>query len=270
MTTNQSEWKANGELLPRRPHLSVGWMSDVGRLRENNEDALLVLTSDLERGEETQSIGLLAVADGMGGYEHGERASEMAVRVAAEVMLRSFVAKALLGSSGGESLIELMRGAVSEAHHQVQQNLPGAGTTLTLVLVADESIAVAHVGDSRAYLCRDGAVRQLTRDHSLVARLVETGQQTLEEASTDPRLNVLYRALGQADELDVDFQFGEFPAGSRLLLCSDGLWGHVDADVLEKVLCAAGDPNAGCAQLVDLANQAGGPDNITAILAIRE
>src|SRR5207244_2429162 len=258
------------DLPPNRPWLRVGWMSDVGLARELNEDALVALTLDYEQGDERQSIGLFAIADGMGGYAHGEHASEGAIRCIAQALLRQLIAPAIGGSAGSDSLNDVMRNAVVSAHEQVLHEYPGAGTTLPIALVFGRSLAIAHVGDSRAYLCRNGDLQQLTRDHSLVARLVELGQQSAEEAEFDPRRNMLYRALGQGDTLEVDFQFQEFNAGDRLLLCSDGLWGQLDKHELARVLCERADPFAGCAELVELANEAGGPDNISAIIVMRQ
>jgi protein phosphatase len=194
------------------------------------------------------------------------------VLVAVEEILRRLVAPLIApaGDVTPSPLGETLRGAVSKANARIKRELPGAGTTLTVALVIDDSVAVAHVGDSRAYLCHRGEVRQLTRDHSLTARLVETGQQTPAEAAEDPRRNMLYRALGQLDALEVDFQFQEFPPGSRLLLCSDGLWGVLPDGELERVLREASDPAATCQELVTLANQRGGPDNITVLVAIND
>ena len=252
-----------------RPGMRVGWMSDVGRLRELNEDALCALTLVFEQGPEQQNVGLFALADGMGGYAHGEHASAGVVRSISRALLRQLIAPAIGGEQSGAPLHEVMRDAVVSAHEQLVHDYPGAGTTLTIALALDDSLALAHVGDSRAYLFRKGELRQLTRDHSLVARLVEMGQQSEEEAEFDPRRNVLYRALGQGEALEVDFQFQELTPGDRLLLCSDGLWGQVDKHEIARVLGENDDPFAACEELIDLANDAGGPDNISAIIAIR-
>lgn len=252
-----------------RPALQVGWMSDVGRMRDLNEDALYTLLTEFEQGDERQTVGVFVVADGMGGHEQGERASALAARTVAEEMLRRIVVPVISGGSSNAPLHETMRNAVMNAHSKLLRELPGAGTTLTVALVVGDSLAIAHVGDSRAYLFRDGQVEQLTRDHSLVARLVEMGQQSAEDAALDPRRNVLYRALGQSDALEVDFEFQEFGPGSRLLLCSDGLWGQVGKAELERVLRESDDPQRACAELIELANDSGGPDNITAIFILK-
>ncbi|MEP7200772.1 MAG: protein phosphatase 2C domain-containing protein [Chloroflexota bacterium] len=258
--------------LPSRPHpaLYAGWLTDVGRVREGNEDALFTMTTEFEQGAQRQTIGLFIVADGMGGHEQGEHASALAARTAADELLRRLVGPATRGETGNVPLHEAMRAAVLEAHNRVRRDVPGAGTTLTVALIVDEILAIGHVGDSRAYLCRDGQVEQLTHDHSLVARLVEMGQTTEEEAAVDPRRNYLLRALGQGESLDVDFAFQSFAPGSRLLLCCDGLWGQVSLADITRIMQQSVDPYVACQQLIELANAAGGPDNITAIFVIRQ
>jgi serine/threonine protein phosphatase PrpC len=253
----------------RRPSMRVGSLSDLGRQREINEDALATLAVDFEQDNQRQTVGVFIVADGMGGHDRGELASEMAARTVLDELLRSIVAPTLRGIALEGPLGDSMQAAVKTAHERIRMELPGSGTTLTVALAAEDLIAIAHVGDSRAYLYRDGAVAQVTHDHSFVARLVEIGQATPEEAAIDPRRNYLLRALGQADDFDVDFQFESFPPGSRLLLCSDGLWGHVDAAELERILRETDDPQSACQSLIDLANASGGPDNISAVIVMR-
>jgi protein phosphatase len=257
------------EIDPSGP-LAVGWMSDPGRVRDHNEDAVCAVSMQFQQGDEHQALGLFAVADGMGGHQHGELASALAIRVAADEILRK-VAVPLLAPSGDATpppLGDTMRSAVAKAHGRLRRDLPGAGTTLTVALVIEDSVAVAHVGDTRAYLCLGQEIRQLTRDHSMVQRMVEEGIQTAQQAAEDPRKNVLYRALGQVENLDVDFQFFEFPVGARLLLCCDGLWGVLPPGELERVLVTAVDPRAACAELVAIANHMGGPDNVTALMVV--
>ena len=258
------------EEQPLRPALKIGWLSDVGRVRELNEDALVVVTTSFEQGSEQQTIGVFVVADGMGGHERGELASSVAARTVADELLRRVIAPALHGNRGTAPLHEALSGAVMEAHNRLRRELPGAGTTLTVALVVEDLVAIGHVGDSRAYLLRDGQIEQATKDHSLIARLVEMGHSSAEEASLDPRRNYLLRALGQIESLDIDFQFESFPRGSRLLMCSDGLWGQLSPQELERVFREGDNPQTSCQALIDLANEAGGPDNITAIMVIRQ
>lgn len=248
--------------------LSVGWLSHVGCVRELNEDALITLTMDFQQGDEHACVGVFAVADGMGGHAQGEKASAMAARIAANKLLQSFVIPTINGDDNSAPMYETMNEAILSAHAQVQEKLPGAGTTLTLAVIVDNSLAIAHVGDTRAYLYTAGQLKQITSDHSLVQRLVDIGHLTLEEAAHDPRRNVLHRALGQADTLEVDFQFRTFEPGDRLLICSDGLWGQLNITDIERTLRDATNPQLACQTLVQLANEAGGPDNITVIFVI--
>ncbi|MBI5876207.1 MAG: serine/threonine-protein phosphatase [Chloroflexi bacterium] len=253
----------------RRPWARIGSLSDLGCQREINEDALVTLVVDFEQDNRRQSIGAFIVADGMGGHDRGELASQTAARTVLDELMRRLVAPAMNGQPAGGPLGDAMQSAVLAAHDRVRNELPGSGTTLTAALAIEDMLAIAHVGDSRAYICRDGVVTQATRDHSFVARLVEMGQATPEEAAVDPRRNFLLRAVGQADDLEVDFEFEPFPPGSRLLICSDGLWGHVEPGDLERILRESDDPQTACQSLIDRANQGGGPDNITAVIVMR-
>ena len=155
---------------------------------------------------------------------------------------------------------------VQAANFAVYQQAPEAGTTLTMALIFGHKAYVAHVGDSRAYVFNQSTLRQVTQDHSLVARLVELGQATPEEALTHTHRNVLYRAIGQAGSLEVDTYLQPFPVGSGLLLCSDGLWGLVSDDELSDILTYARTPQDAVEQMVETANRKGGDDNITAVL----
>jgi len=148
----------------------------------------------------------------------------------------------------------------------VYSNVPGGGTTLTGALIVNDRAVLAHVGDSRAYLHHDGVLRQITKDHSYVDKLVEMGQLTAEEAASHPQKNVLYRAVGQEGQLEVDTHLETIPPGGRLLLCCDGLWSMMSDDDVRRILGSAPTPQAACDQLVETANAAGGRDNITAVV----
>jgi serine/threonine protein phosphatase PrpC len=167
-----------------------------------------------------------------------------------------------------EPLQEIMETAFQEAHRIVQREAPGSGTTLTAALVIGQQITIGHVGDSRAYAVYPvGRVEQLTRDHSLVKRLEELGHLNKEEAANFPHRNVLIRALGQGEALETDIFTMPFPRNGYLMLCSDGLWGVVsDKDILRSISDAPNLQRA-CQNMVDAANIAGGPDNITVVLA---
>ncbi|MGD9091549.1 MAG: protein phosphatase 2C domain-containing protein [Anaerolineales bacterium] len=249
--------------------LIVGSAQSVGRQRDHNEDALLTLTSTLTSDYSNAPFGLFIVADGMGGHHHGEIASGIAIRDMASYIVSKLYTSILSFNpiSPEESIQEIMQTGVQDAHLAITKQVPGGGTTLTAALILGKQLTIAHVGDSRAYLLgNDNHIEVLTRDHSLVKRLVELGQITKDEAAIHPQRNVLYRALGQGEPFDADIKTTPLPPSSYLLLCSDGLWGVVpDADIYRMVMEST-NPESACQNLIDAANRAGGPDNITVIL----
>jgi len=241
----------------------------VGMQREHNEDALFVLTSTLTSDHTNLPFGLYIVADGMGGHQHGEIASGIAIRSMASYIVSRLMLPMLSANphTPEESLQEIMQAGVQEAHKAITNQVPGGGTTLTAALILGEQMILAHVGDSRAYaIDLDGNVQILTRDHSLVKRLEELGQISHEEAANHPQRNVLYRALGQGEPFDPDIKNLQLPANGHILLCSDGLWGVVEEDELIQMILNSPTPDQACKSMVDAANAAGGPDNITAVL----
>lgn len=230
----------------------MGAATDVGRVRDGNEDAYLV----------DDAMGLIAVADGMGGHRGGEVASAMAVD-ALQHLATDPTPDALLSS-------------VQQANHVIfdrarnDPDLRGMGTTLCAVAVVsddgDEELAVVNVGDSRVYLLRDDALIQLTRDHSLVEDMLQEGRITAEEAAVHPQRNIVTRALGIAPRVDVD-EFSVIPhTGDRFILCSDGLFNEVAPDRIAATLRRLADPDEAAHELVRLANENGGRDNITCVI----
>jgi serine/threonine protein phosphatase PrpC len=250
------------------PGLTVAKISDIGQVRERNEDAYLAIDLTLQNDDGLVPLGLYVVADGMGGHQKGEIASSLAAQVSARNIMQDVFLPFL--SSNEENprrpINEALIQAVQSANLAVYRQVPEAGTTLTMALVFGHKAYVAHVGDSRAYIYNQATLRQITHDHSLVARLVELGQATPEEALTHTHRNVLYRAIGQAGSLEVDTYLQPFPVGSCLLLCSDGLWGMISDDEIADILTYAPTPQQALARMVALANQKGGDDNITALL----
>lgn len=242
----------------------------VGKQREHNEDSLLAITTTLAGKTTNIPFGLYMVADGMGGHQFGEVASNAAIRVIAGQIMRKFHSYlfAIPTQQPEESLQEIMESAIKEAHRVVQKDAPGSGTTITAALVLGQQVTIGHVGDSRAYaLYTGGRVEQLTHDHSLVKRLEELGHLNKEEAASFPHRNVLIRALGQGDSLDVDVFTVPFPHNGTLMLCSDGLWGVVADHELMQSLTEAPNLQRACQNMVAAANTAGGPDNISVVLA---
>jgi protein phosphatase len=250
------------------PQFNAGTGQSVGKQRDHNEDCLFSFSFCFGSESNTPPFGLYIVADGMGGHQYGEVASNAAVRSLSSHLLRK-LHPFLLNPTGAmeESLQELMSGAVDEAQKAVMQAAPGSGTTLTAAMILGQQMIIAHVGDSRAYAIRpDGRVESLTRDHSLVRRLEELGHITSEEAASRPDRNVLYRAVGQGEALEPDIFIAPFPMPGYLMLCSDGLWGVLPEKELGRIVNAAPTIQIACQNLVAAANAAGGPDNISVVL----
>ncbi|MEX1248535.1 MAG: PP2C family serine/threonine-protein phosphatase [Anaerolineales bacterium] len=250
-------------------HLISGSALHPGQRRENNEDAVLCLNAAVGSGVESPAFGIYVIADGMGGHRNGEVASETAVRALGSYLIGKLY-KPLFGPDPQptqESLQEIMEAAVQEAHRAVKKEAPGGGCTLTAALVLGNQMVIAHLGDSRAYaIYRDGRMEALTTDHSLVKRLQEMGQLTEEEAAIHPQKSVLYRALGQGEKAPADIFTGSLPNPGFLLICSDGLWGVVAEDDIQRIVSSTASPFLACQHLVEAANAAGGPDNISVVL----
>lgn len=242
----------------------------VGRQRELNEDSLFTFTSTIAGNSNNPPFGLFIIADGMGGHQYGEVASNAAIRTISGYVMKKFHNSLFSMPSAPieESLQEIIQNAVMEAQAAVLREAPGSGTTVTAALVLGQQLTIAHVGDSRAYLLyNEHRMEAATRDHSLVRRLEELGQITPAEAAVHPQRNVLYRALGQGETLEPDVVTTPFPIGGYLMLCTDGLWGVVPEDEMRRLVYEAPNMQRACQNLVAAANGAGGPDNISVILA---
>jgi PPM family protein phosphatase len=242
-----------------RPGIEVAGLSDVGCQRENNEDSYLYWEPADDR--EFERKGRLAVvADGMGGYEGGLEASRLAVDTVREVYDR------VMHDDPQVALVEAFLTAHDKIQNYAVENpeLQGMGTTCTALVIRGRQIHLAHVGDSRLYLVRDSEISRLTRDHSYVGRLVESGIVRAEDAEKHPQRHILTAALGAGNELSVDGmeQTVRLQDGDDLLLCTDGLWGVVSEEELQSA-AANHSPTECCRELVKLARQRGGPDNIT-------
>ena len=239
----------------------IGFHTDKGMRRQVNEDSLAVPPADLAAHVLAQKGLLYVVADGIGGHTAGKEASDLAVRV----VMRQYYYADPAGDVEG-SLVQAIQVANAEIHRQAQDPaFARMGTTIVAVVVHGNRLTVAHVGDSRVYLDRGGTMRPLTRDHSWVAEQVQNGLLTPEQAGQHEQRHVLTRSLGRQGQVAVDVTAQVLQPGDRLLLCSDGLWEFVDHGVIQQVL-ATQSAQVAAQQLVDLANQAGGPDNITAVV----
>ena len=224
-----------------------GSCTDIGLVRDHNEDSLVVAPP------------LFAVADGMGGHEAGEVASEIAATVVAR--------RAPITADGDE----LARATIAANRSIIQASYdghgkPGMGTTLTAAVIEGTRIVVSQVGDSRAYLLHEGVLQRITRDHSLMADLIEAGEITPEQARVHPQRSIITRALGSDPNTLPDIYEMNVSAGDRLLLCSDGLSGMVEDPMLETLLSSIADPQKCAKALIDEALANGGHDNVTAIV----
>lgn len=232
--------------------------SDVGRVRKGNEDAFLV----------DEGRGVFLVADGMGGHVAGEIASAIATDSVGRPLLEG-VDRGLLPDDLALSMVDSFRAADQAIARHVAQHPEtfGMGTTCTaMVLCTDGTYRIGHIGDSRAYLMRDGQLAQLTKDHTWVQREVDLGRLTPSAARRHPYSHILTRALGTDPSDAPDLLAGELQAGDLVLLCTDGLTGMVPNRSLSRILSAPLAPEERVAQMITLANRRGGRDNITAIV----
>jgi len=240
-----------------------------GMQRDHNEDTLFLMSTVIADGKADLPFGIFIVADGMGGHMHGEAASQAAARVVAKYLISKVYYKLIEPNPEpmDESLQETVESAIREAQKAVLRYAPGGGTTLTCALTLGDQVTVGHVGDSRAYfIYPDGRMQRITQDHSLVQRMVDLEEITEEEALAHPNRNVLLRALGQADPVRADIQTHQIPRVGHLMLCSDGLWGVVPEAEIHRIISNAPDPSIASHKLIEAANAAGGPDNISVVL----
>ncbi len=250
--------------------------TDVGQIREHNEDNFLVAnltrkSRSLAEADRRQELGqdgiVLGVCDGMGGAAAGEVASQLAVDTIYE---RLSTAQA---PRDHDELAQRLVHAVEEAGARIfaearaDRSRRGMGTTSTIAALMDRRLFVAQVGDSRAYMLRGDTFKQISRDQSLVTQLIEAGQLTEEEAETFEHNNIILQALGTSETVQVDLTFIDLCEGDTLLICSDGLSGMVKNTEMREVLLGTADPVEACRVLIEKANQAGGHDNITVIVA---
>ena len=266
--------------MPGKPVvIHVFGKTDLGRTRDHNEDRFLV--ADLTRREASlqpqvrdHDVGergsLLVVADGMGGAAAGELASEMATDAIYTQLVSAWSEEP---EPTAQRFAFRLKEAVEVANHRIHTHamthpdVRGMGTTTTAVGVLGDHAFLTQVGDSRAYLIRQGIAHQLTKDQSLMQRLVEAGEVTEEEAAHSERRNIILQALGPDPKIKVDLTYQELRQGDVLVLCSDGLSGQVKKEEIADIAGGATDLPAACDRLIELANSRGGPDNITVVIA---
>lgn len=264
---NASEFQVN------QTYLHAAEVTHVGNIRTRNEDSTNVFTAVSSGQEPMVPFGFYLVADGMGGHYAGHEASRYVARFLTRKVIERIYLPLLRNSidsngSPPEPIRDVMLDAVQQANRHIFNPLPEkvGGTTLTAALILGRRLYITHVGDSRAYLSTDGKLKQVTDDHSYVHRLLETGQITEAEAASHPQRNMLYRAVGQGDDLEIDTFTRTLPQKGLIMLCSDGLWGLVAQDLLADVLEGDLLLESKAEELVGLALEAGGYDNISVVL----
>lgn len=262
-----------------RIRVSVFAKTDVGQTREHNEDTFLVADLSAQRASLQPEVrdhvvgskgSMFVVADGMGGAAAGEVASAMAAQSIYEHMVAHWLEDS---DSSSHRFAYRLKEAVEHANAKIHQyarahpDLKGMGTTTTAVGVLGDTLYLTQVGDSRAYLIRNGEAIQLTKDQSLMQRLVDAGELTEEEAELSERKNIILQALGPDAKVRVDLTHQTVRKGDALVMCSDGLSNLVKKEDIAAVVGGGGDLLQACSELIDLANERGGPDNITVLIA---
>ncbi len=263
---DQPETLPKGGWRPAQISWQIAGLTDVGLERELNEDNLLLMETELLNG---LPCGLYVVADGIGGQEAGEVASQVTVHT----IEMHFTLHPPTSVAAFDTWLTTAALAANEAVWDRQADRPEQeemGSTLVMALVVDGQAYIANVGDSRAYHLSRDSIHQISVDHSLVEHLIQTGQLTREAARTYPLKNVIYNSIDGAPDLEVDLYHVSLPPGDRLLLCSDGLSGMLTDEVILAISRRQANPTAACRALVEAALLAGGHDNITAIMVQME
>ena len=242
-------------------HASAAARSDVGKSRSTNEDDFAIRVES----------GLFLVADGMGGHGNGEVASRQ-VTLSVCDFIEALPRRPRLGREGSHPIEDALREALEEANRagfravEKRAELTGMGATVVAMMYRDGNAVIAHAGDSRAYRLRAGEIEQLTEDHTWVGQQVSSGDLSPHEARIHPFRNVVTRALGGETKLIVDVAVHDVRTGDLFLLCTDGLTAVLEDDEIAEVLGGEGTLDGRCAALIDMANDGGGPDNVTALL----
>jgi PPM family protein phosphatase len=246
--------------------VQTGYSWDTGLIRKLNEDSIFSAGLELQTHAGTVQAGLFAVADGMGGHNAGEIASALAIRSFSTECLSGLLAPDATGT------LAIIARAYVKANSDVleaasDRSLQGMGTTLTAAVISGQDMYVAHIGDSRCYIINSRETLQVTRDHSVVQQMVDAGMITPEEARVHPRRNEITRVLGYARDTSPDLIHVRLYSGDTILLCSDGLCSVLTDEKIAGSVLGAEDLKQACEDLAEQANLAGGPDNISVIMA---
>jgi protein phosphatase len=255
-----------GPAAPRGLSYRVGFLSDIGKSRSNNEDAILTLECLTTFESKTHAALLSAVADGVGGSQKGEVASRLTLTTLATH------ATSLLVKSDPKEGTGLLKASVEAANEEVvkygmaHRESEGLASTLVASLIEQDTGYIANVGDSRGYLVNRGGIKQLTKDHSQVQELVDAGKMSSQDSRHVAGRNIITRAVGASTDVQVDTKVVSLSPGDRVLLCTDGLWEPVSDEEILKVVMQSTDPQVACEKLVSLANERGGKDNISIVI----
>jgi protein phosphatase len=242
----------------------IGMLTDVGKVRTIDEDSILAADLSFGINSESEKFLLLAVADGMGGHAKGEEASKIALNTLTKTIIPELF--------GNISFTDLLENGIKNANQEILEytvknpESSGMGTTTVCALVKGNNIHLANVGDSRAYVISDDEIRRVTKDHSYVQSLIDEGQITEEEARDHPQKNVITKAVGIMESVEPDTMKLTLDDNESLLLCCDGVIAHLTDEDIHKIICNENNPQNACQQIVDLANQRGGSDNISLIV----
>ena len=243
---------------------TIGMITDVGQVRTIDEDSILAADLSFGINSENEKFLLLAVADGMGGHAKGEEASKIALNT-----LTKSVVPELFGE---KSFTELLENGIKNANREIldytskNPESSGMGTTAVCALVKGNDVHLANVGDSRAYVISNDEIRRVTKDHSYVQALIDEGKITEEEAREHPQKNVITKAVGIMESVEPDTMKLTLDNDESLLLCCDGVIAHLPDEDIHKIISDTDDPQNACQQIVDLANERGGTDNISLII----
>lgn len=242
----------------------IGMITDVGKVRTIDEDSILVADLSFGINSESEKFLLLAVADGMGGHAKGEEASKIALNTLTKTIIPELF--------GDTSFTELLENGIKNANQEIldyttkNPESSGMGTTTVCALVKGNDIHLVNVGDSRAYVISNDEIRRVTKDHSYVQALIDEGKITEEEAREHPQKNVITKAVGIMESVEPDTMKLTLDNDESLLLCCDGVIAHLNDEDIHKIICNASNPQNACQQIVDLANERGGTDNISLII----
>ncbi|MEO1287878.1 MAG: protein phosphatase 2C domain-containing protein [Chloroflexota bacterium] len=252
----------------------VGAMTNVGIVRTNNEDSIYTFLSKLEDTDTFPQFGVFMVADGAGGHQNGEVASSVTLRTVAKAVIKNIYIPLLnkedINDLDRPTISDILTDAIRESDRLVREQVPDGGCTCTVGVITGNILNIGHVGDSRLYLINRDHIEQITRDHSVVGRLVEIGDITPEEAKHHPKRSVLYRGVGMGrgeEQFEVDITRKRLKTGDQILICSDGLWELVDDDEIKNIVMNAQIPQLACRALISEANLNGGNDNISVVIA---